>query len=526
MTSTRKPRQPKAAAATTQRPERKALVERSAGRKQVDDFAAVKSGLDSYRSAFYQATSGQTPNNNGDTTRRQRTLIGGSGDRMVSQLDLWTEREISRHLREHSSIYEGMISTWAAETIQNGFRLKFETGDEGLNLQVKEALVGWDGDGGWMGECDARGLGHFWDLMTLAEETELTDGDHAFFLDPDGNNGRGSVTIIEGDRILTPYGVNLAPGYTISNGIIWNEAGYPVKVFIADTAPQYSFCSVENGRFHDLFRPWDAAKGGVVLSILLKRATASRRLPWLATAVRTHDEIDDVFVAVRVALRNIACRSTYTKIADWNAYREWLELVDPSVVAPAPEDGLKHSPNPGDHNNVNPGEELGVMESDTPGDNFDPFMQLQLGTLGLPLGMCMEEAVRIFQKSFSSSRMAIDGTRRRYLRRQQQIKRRKVIPILKFAIARLQAKGVLPVDPRCERIRVGYPGWPYMEPLKDAQASKVLVDTKLRSRRTCATEIGDDYDAEIPLMEEEAAMFPPVGSQTNNVTNNFGDPQQ
>lgn len=513
MTATRKPRTPKAVT----KPSRKALAERVPQRvrtSQKDDFAAVKSGLDSYRSAFYNSVTGQTPNNNGDTTRRQRTLIGGSGDRMVSQLDLWTEREISRHLREHSSIYEGMISTWAAETIQNGFRLKFQTGDDALDLAVREALIGWDGDGGWMAECDNRGLGHFWDLLTLAEETELTDGDHAFYLDPDGNNGRGSVTIIEGDRILTPYGMKLAEGYSCSNGIIWNAQGYPVKVFIANEAPQYSYCSVENGDWYDIFRPWAAEKGGVILSILLKRATASRRLPWLATAVRTHDEIDDVFVAVRVALRNIACRSTYTKIANWEAYREWLELVDPEVAAPAPEDGLTHTPNPGDHNNINPGEELGVLESSIPGDNFDPFMQLQLGTLGLPLGMCMEEAVRIFQKSFSSSRMAIDGTRRRYLRRQTQIKRRKVIPILKFAIARLQAKGILPADPRCERIRVGYPGWPYMEPLKDAQASEVLVKNKLRSRRTCADEIGDDYDHELELIAEEDAIFPPVPAPT------------
>jgi hypothetical protein len=174
-------------------------------------------------------------------------------------------------------------------------------------------LFGWDGDGGWMNECDARGLMHFWDIMTLSEEVEVQDGDHALYLDPDGNNGRGSVAIIEGDRILTPYGVKIAPGYTISNGIVWTSSGYPVAVFIADEAPEYSFCTIENGRFYDLFKPWQPELGGVVLSIELKRPTSSRRQPWLSTAVRTHDEVDDVFVAVRIALRNAACRSTYTE---------------------------------------------------------------------------------------------------------------------------------------------------------------------------------------------------------------------
>jgi len=511
------------AASNLEQPERRVLADRARSRQpDSNDFAAVKSGLDSYRSNFY-GQSRQTANTGTDATRRERSLTGGSGDRILTPLDLWIEREISRHLAEHSPIYEGIIATWAAETVQNGFRLKPKTGDDALNTQVKEVMFGWDGDGGWCSECDARGLGHFWDVITLSEETEFRDGDHAFYLDKDGNNGRGSVAIIEGDRILTPYGATVAEGYTISNGIVWNSSGYPVSVFVADVCPEWAYCSVENGRFHDLFKPWAPELGGVVLSIDLKRASGTRRAPWLATAIRTHDEIDDVFVAVRIAMRNIACRSTYTKIEDWEAYREWLELVDPSVSAPAPTDGLTHTPNPGDHTNTNPGESMGVLESNIPGTNFEPFMQLQLGTIGLPVGMCMEEAVRIFQKSFSSSRMAINGTRLRYERRQRRIKRRKVTPLLSFGIACNQKVGKLPKDPRCNRILCGFPGWPYMEPLKDAQASQTLVDARLRSRRTCATEIGDDYDDENPLIQEEDELWPPVDGGTAPKTNMFVD---
>ncbi len=501
---------------------------RPTARKKVDDFAAIKSGLDSTRAAFYNG-SNRMPNVNVDSTRKTYSLTGGSGDRHLTQLELWTEREISRHLAERSSIFSGMIETWAAETVQSGFRLKPATGDRNLDILLKELLIGWDGDGGWLAECDARGLMHFWDLITLAEETEIRDGDHAFYLDPAGNNGRGSVMIIEGDRILTPYGYEnrLKAGWTISNGIVWNEQGYPVLVFIANVAPQYSFCSVEQGDFYPLWRPWRAAEGGVVLSIQLKRATSTRRQPWLSTAVRTHDEVDDVFVAIRIAMRNEACRATYTKIGDWDAYKEWMAEVDPEAGTAAPVEGLEHTPNPGDHVYFNPGEEGGVLESNKPGNNFESFMNLQLTTVGLPLGMCLEESVRIFQKSFSASRMAVEGTRRRYERRQKQIKRRKVVPILQFAIARLQVKGLIPNDPRVQQIACGYPGWPYMEPLKDAQASAVLVDKRLRSRRTCATEIGDDYDAEIPLMQEEEILWPAAAPSASPVivNDNPGDQQ-
>jgi capsid protein len=488
---------------------------RTVAQPSSNDFAAIKSGLDDYRSQFY-GTSGRMPNTKADATRRQRSLSGGSGARHLTQLDLWTEREISRHLRDHSSMYSGMIETWAAEVIQCGFKLKPATGNADLNILLKELLFGWDGDGGWMAECDARGLMHFWDIMTLSEETEVQDGDHALYLDPDGNNGRGSIAIIEADRVLTPYGVKIAEGYTISNGIVWNAAGYPVSVFIADTAPLHAFCSVENGRFHNLFKPWAPELGGVVLSIELKRPTSSRRQPWLSTAVRTHDEVDDVFVAVRIALRNAACRSTFTEIADWDAYREWLQLVDPSMLAASPVEGLTHSPNPGDHTLVNPGEKMGALETDAPGANFDPFMHLQLTTMGLPLGMCIEEAFRIFQKSFSASRMAVDSTRRRYERRQKKVKRRKVTPCLLFAIACHQKLKLLPKDPRCNQILCGYPGWPYMEPLKDAQAGEILIRGKQVSRHTLNAEIGYDFEAEVPLIQAEDKLFPTAPGPSQN----------
>lgn len=486
--------------------------------KQTDDFAAIKSGLDGTRQQFY-GNSGRMPNSRTDATRRQRSLSGGSGDRMLTQLDLWTEREISRHLRDHSSIYTGIIETWAAEVIQCGFRLKPRTGDPDLDKLIQRQILGQDellGAGGWMSECDARGLGHFWDIMTLAEETELQDGDHAFYLDPEGNNRRGSIAIIEGDRILTPYGAKVQEGYTLSNGIVWNSAGYAVSVFIANEAPQFGFISVENGNFYPIFRPWAAAEGGVVLSMELKRPTSTRRQPWLSTAVRAHDEIDDVFIAVRVALRNHACRSTFTQIDDWEAYREWLTMMDPATAGPAPVGGLTHSPNPGDHVMTNPGEKLVNLESEAPGSNFEPFIHMQLTTLGLPLGMCLEEAVRIFQKSFSASRQAINGTRSRYARRQVRVKRRKVAPLLQFAVARHQALNLLPNDPRCMWILCGYPGWPYMEPLKDAQATEIMVNNHQASRRTLVNEIGYDFDSEVPLMQEEDALWPPAeGSRPN-----------
>lgn len=501
-------------------PRKRRRHERSGRRQHSHNaFAEVKHGLDSVRSVFYtRGRSTRLPNTDkSDLTRRSRTLEGGPGDRHLTALDLWTEREISRFLRDRSPQFDGMIETWAAEVIQTGWRLTPATGDKDLDILLRELLTGWDGDGGWLSECDQRGMMHFWDLLTLDEETELTDGDSALYLDPDGNNGLGTVSIVEADRILTPYGLQdseIPEGHFISNGVLMNAMGRPVALWVADVAPRNCCASVEMGGFVPVFDPARPELGGLVFSCKVKRYTATRRQPWLSTVVRPHDEIDDVFTAVRVALRNAACRATYTTIKDWDAYRDWMERVDDLGDAPAPADPLEHSPDPGDHVLFNPGEEGGVFETNAPGNNFDPFMHLQLNSLGLPLGMCLEEAFRIFQKNFSASRLAIGSTRRRYRRRQRTLKRRKLAHVLKFAVSRLQKNELLPMDPRCCQLWVGFGGWPYMEPAKDAVAIEKLVNLKALSRTTAQNESDRDPDQERANIESEQrwlASLPAAG---------------
>lgn len=89
------------------------LVRRSRHKASQDDYAAAKNGLDYIHATFYGQTR-RLPNTRADQTRRTRSLTGGPGDRQLSQLDHWTEREISRHLRDESTIFDGKIQTWAA----------------------------------------------------------------------------------------------------------------------------------------------------------------------------------------------------------------------------------------------------------------------------------------------------------------------------------------------------------------------------------------------------------------------------
>jgi capsid protein len=490
------------------------VVRRHHDRPTDDQFAAVVSSLGGTRSAFYGNT-GRLPNARQDDTRKQRTLVGGSGNRHLGALDLWTEREISRYLVDNSEIFEGIIGTWACEVLQTGFRLKSLADSEDLKQSVKEALFGHDDDDGWFAECDSRRMLHFWELLTLAEETELTDGDHAFALHPEGNGGRGSVSIVEADRILTPSGYTAPEGRVMFNGVECDiRTGRPLRFFVCDEAPETCHATTEDGRLYPAFAPDKPADGGILFSVRPKRYSATRRQPYLSTAVRGHDEISDALVATRIAVRNQACRSTYTKIADWEAYLSWMQTVDPLANGVAPVDPLTHSPNPGDHTYLNPGEDAAVLDSTQPGNNFDALVKMNLRFIGLPLGMGLEEVVKLFDRNFSASRLSLQGTRRRYARRQRAIKRHKVNPIKKFAIARLQEVGDLPRENQTVfRFACTYPAWDYIEPLKDAKADRELRDMKIKSSQTISEERGYDYEKESAEIDTEGPLTTATTSQ-------------
>lgn len=474
---------------------------------QGDSFAAAASGLGGIRDSFYGGT-GRMPNARKDASRRDRNLSGGSGNRHLGALDLWTEREISRHLYEESDLFEGIITTWGCETIQCGFNLTPKTGEDDLNTVVKEALFGHDGDGGWFAECDSRKMLHFWELLTLAEETEIVDGDTAFALDPTGNEGRGSIRIVEADRILTPTGYVAPAGRRMHHGVECEKrSGAPVRIFVADEAPAYCHCTLQDGGMFPVFDPKKPGLGGILFSVRPKRYSSSRRQPYLSTSVRGHDEMKDVFVATRIALRNEACRSTYTKIDNFDDYMAWLTTVDPSTTGVAPEEALEHTPNPGDHPYLNPGEDMAVLEAARPSNTFEAFMKMNMRFVGLPLGMCLEETVRIFDRNLSASRLGLQGTRRRYTRRQKALKRHKVNPVVEFAVACLQDVKVLANDQQTiSRMACRFPVWPFIEPLKDVKAKREMRDLGAISTQTISEEAGYTYDDEKEQLKTEGPI--------------------
>lgn len=435
---------------------------------------------------------------------RDRALRGGPFDFHLPADALWTLRETSRDLYNNSCLIRGAVERIPENVIHTGFAYRPDTGDEGLDSQIAAYLESW------FAGCDERGEFHFWDNAYQSERNEVRDGDTFWYLDPRGQDGRGSVSIVEGDRCLSPLGQD---GKVLDNGItIWNGCertpnGKPLRYWFADEAPRHQYATDADGDWYPAFpklNPDPSAwrRGGALHAYFPDRFTGTRGTPWFSAAVREVDDLDAILVAERVAMRLSAARATYEKIDDPMAYTEAMGTIDPKDFHASEETW-----EPGEHRRLPPGASVGVVEHNRPGDNFQSFIETELRLMGVAVGLPIEFIMLDFSRpNFAAQRLSLQVAYRRFIRRQVQKERNEFTPIRRFALARGIAAGDLPNRPEVYRMKpVGYPRWPYIDPGKDVDANAKAIAAGLKTRRQAIAENTND-DPEQVLTEWELEM--------------------
>jgi capsid protein len=458
---------------------------------------------------------------------KKRRLQGGSHEVHVSPLELWSQREISRDVDRNSQLASGALETIASNVIQSGFRIRIPRGiDDAARAAQQKRADNWER---WCDLADARRRLHLWDLMALAEVTELRDGDVFFLLDPAGNRGRGRVHVIEGDRVLTPRGYSPSAGRVCYHGVECDAgSGQLLRVFVAREAPMFPEIDEARGHWYRIFDDESPADGGIVMSCMPRRVSATRGEPILGPAIREHDDIDAVLVAVRIALRQAASRSTYSKIEQPDEYLAWLRENNISVSDDDLARGAVEPLEPGSHEVLGLFESVGVVENNMPGNNFVEFVETELRMLGLgrvqlPIELLMLDWSK---RSFSSARMAVEEARRRFRLRQVQVARYKATPIWDFFVGRMQALGELTEEEANYEHSWRFPRWAYIDPLKDAKTAILLRRERLASTQQLVAERGDDYDDLIDDLAYEDAHAVPherIGTTSAGTTERDGD---
>lgn len=456
---------------------------------------------------------------------RNRSLNGGPFDLHTPADVLWTLRETSREMCLNSCLIRGAIERIPENVIHTGFDYRPDTGDDGLNIEVRDYLDDW------FANCDQCGEFHFWDNAYQSERNEVRDGESFWYLDPRGQSGRGAVSIIEGDRCLSPSGWEnkQTDGGRVWNGVEKSPAGAPLRYWFADEAPLHGFADAANGNWYPPFakksrdaRQW--AAGGALHAYYPDRYTGSRGVPWFSAAIREVDDIDSILVAERVAMRLSASRATYETIDDPIAYTDAMGELDSRDFR-----ATEETWEPGEHRRLAPGTTVGVVEHNRPGDNFQAFLETELRLIGVCVGLPIEFIMLDFSRpNFAAQRLSLQVAYRKFIRRQVQKERNEFTPIRRFALARGIASGDLPNRPEIFRTKpVGYPRWPYIKPSEDVAANVNAIKAGLKTRRAAISETSnEDPDKVMQEWQEENERYGAVdgvGVAGGDSGGGFGD---
>ena len=156
-------------------------------------------------------------------------------------------------------------------------------------------------------------------------------------------------------------------------------------------------------------------------------------------------------------------------------------------------------------------EEVTAFAPNIPNAEFFSHIRLMLQligvNLGLPLVMMLMDAS---ETNFSAWRGAIEQSKKGFRRNQRYLRDRLHIPAYQWKVNQwMQMDPALRMASQLSGINIfkhewGFPGWPYIEPLKDAQAESFQIEKGLNSRRRLMAERNLDFEVVAAEQVEDA----------------------
>lgn len=422
---------------------------------------------------------------------------GGSADYHVrNEYQYYDNIEKARDVDRNDSIIGQTIDRAVTNIVQEGFTLDPRTGDEGLDLELRERWNAWATE---PDECDIQGEFCFHDFEVQALRSMFVDGDVVFLA-----LESGEIQAVEGHAVRTTTTLpNTFLGVTLSevrrreryyiatdpinpNRTIQGEQSVPVDVRTPEGLRQV---------FH-VFNP--------------KRMTQTRGITALAPIFAVAGMRDDIDFAMLVQRQVASCFAIFRK----RSYSNDGQFEPPGYGNSTYEvtsGGVRYIENiaPGMEVIGQPGEELTGFSPDIGGSGYELQLRTILQTIGVNLGLplCLV-LMDGSETNFSGWRGAVDEARKGFKANQRNLILRLHRPLYRFKVSQFLAD-----DPVLERIsrrsdvdvfshKWNVPSYQYIEPVADAQGDALRLQNGLTSPRRLHAERGVEWDE---LLEEVIA---------------------
>jgi lambda family phage portal protein len=424
--------------------------------------------------------------------RRTRTGLYGSGDsHYANEQKFLLTREYVRDMDRNDAVVGPIVDRAVDNQVQQGLRLEPQTGDPKLDTDLAARFHAWSSDAD---ECDASGEWTFPEMERLITRAEYVDGDQ-FALPLDD----GSLQLVEAHRCRTPTNTRL----NVVHGVLLDKRRRPL---------QYWFCPDNLDPYARFDRVGDAVKidardeeGNKQVFHLYKpnRVTQTRGVTAFKAVFDICGMLEDTNFAVLVKQQFAACLMAFLERTESFASdprtgeRRLENLVDGTT---ATVEGIA----PGMFLRGAKGEKLSMLSPNIPANEYFQHMEFLLNIIGINLGLpLLLVLMNSSHTNFSGYRAEFDQAKIGFRNNQARRVNRFYRPVYQWKVRQwLTEDPALRSSAKRSGISIfghrwNLPGWPYIQPLHDAQADVLRMNNLLASPTQIHAEDGGDFRSSV-----------------------------
>ena len=434
-------------------------------------------------------------------TRKGLAPAGSSADyHFRTATDYLKVMETARDMDRNDAIVGQTIDRAVTNTVQGGIKLDVRTGDDKLDKDLAARWAEWSSD---PNACDVAGELSFPMMERLALRHQFVDGDILCI-----GTRSGALQLIEGHRIRNPKGIKNTDN--VIHGVKLGPrrerlAYYVTKDDINPMRPAplvgdfHKFPTRSKNKIRQVFHVFNP-----------RRVSQTRGVSALAPIMDILGMFEDLNFAKLLQAQIVSCFAILReKDVDYstiqNRGKQGAQTSEPQADGTT---SVLEEIRPGMEFEGRPGEKLHGFSPSVPNPEFFDHVKLILTIFGVNVGMPLVLVLMdASETNFSGFRGAVDQARMGFRENQRNLIARLHRPVYLWKLARWIADDkILRFATTRRRIKIdghGWapPTWPYIEPMKDAKADQLRMDSGQTSNRRLQAERGRDWDdvaAEIP----------------------------
>ncbi len=445
---------------------------------------------------------------------------GGSADTDLLS-DLPTLRHRSRDLNRNSAHAAAITQTVCVNVIGSGMKPQSRVDRETLGIDESDARIfERQAEREWkrfVPFADSGNRMDFWEIQALIQRQILENGEVLVLpiriKDEPWRPYNLALEIIEADRLATPpSGTSNA---NIRDGVELGERGQPVAYWIRKQHPGDTGFRVKKSQDFIRYPARNPLSGKQNIFHLyhVKRAGQSRGEPFFAPVMTAFKDLADYIEATEVAARVAAC------FAGFITKEQPFEDVNINADATNALGQREQELEPGMLERLAPGESITFANPQRVDSAFEPFVLAMLRSIGAALGLPLELVLKDFSRTnYSSARAALLEARRFFKYYQQWMASRLCQPVWEMVVEEAWLRGRIPSvnilgDERAAWMQARWiaPGWGWVDPKKEIEASMMAVDGNLSTLADENAAQGRDWEDTIDQRAREQQKIKDAG---------------